>query len=229
MICTLCTTHRIDYGSLCHSCTHATRDRLQRLPRMWASLEAWLTPGNDGPSGPAAYGGRARLAEAPLPVRGEVLDLRAPGGIVGVLEDWREAVYETRGWPRPVPASSLTHRVSIAAADLGDNLDWISRWYAGAGFGWDIRRLVDRVRAVVQPGRALDEPPEPTYLGRCVAAVDEDGTACGHRLYADMTRTVQCGLCLCLYPPDTWLALRHFQPSATPPARLDGPALEPAA
>ncbi|MFC5217297.1 hypothetical protein [Streptomyces coerulescens] len=222
MICTLCTTHQLDYGSLCHSCTEATHARLQRLPRMWDSLEAWLAPSTTGPSGPAAYGGRTRRAEAPLPLRGEVLDLRAPGGIVGVLEDWREAVYETRGMARPILASSLAHRVTIAAADLDDHLDWISRWYAGEGFGWDIRRLVDRVRAVVQPGRALDEPPEPTFLGYCIA-VDEGGIICGHRLWADLTRTVQCDWCLCQYPPETWLALRKLQPGQAQPAALSVP------
>lgn len=209
MICTLCTTHELDYGSLCHSCTRSTHDRLQRLPRMWQSLEAWLAPGT---TGAAQYGGRVRRAEAPLPVDGEVLDLRAAGGIVGVLEDWREAVYETRGWATPVRAVPLAHRISIAAADLDHHLDWISRWYAGASFGWDIRRLTDRVRQVVQPGRDADEP---TFLGYCIA-VDSAGIICGSSLYADMTRPVQCEWCLCSYPPDTWMALRHHQPGRSP-------------
>ncbi|CUW29669.1 MULTISPECIES: hypothetical protein [Streptomyces] len=205
MICTLCETHELPYGSLCPHCTSATHERLQRLPRMWASLDAWLAPGT---TGSPQYGGRVRRAEAPLPVNSEALDLYAAGGIAGVLEDWREAVYDARGWPPPTRANGLAHRVAIAATDLNSHLDWIARWYAGADFGRDIRRLVDRVRQVVQPGRGLDEP---TLLGRCIAAYP-DGRVCGHPLYADMSKPVQCDWCLCQYPPDTWLALRHYQP-----------------
>jgi len=222
MICTLCTTHELEYGSLCPGCTRATHDRLLRLPGLWASLEAWLAP---GATGPAAYGGRSRLAEAPLPLNKEVLDLRAAGGIVGVLEDWREAVYETRGWRRPERAASLAHRVTIAAADLDHHLDFIARWYAGASFGWDIRRLVDRVRTVVQPGR---EPGEQQFLGYCIA-VDPGGIVCGNRLFADMARPVQCDWCLCSYPPDTWLALRNFQPARANAATGAARDLEPTA
>ncbi|MEU1478924.1 hypothetical protein [Streptomyces sp. NPDC005760] len=226
MICTLCTKHYIEHGSLCPDCTRTALDHLHRLPRMWAALEAWLTP---GATGPAQYGGRVRRAEAPLPLSEEVLDLRAAGGIVGVLEDWHSAVCDARGLPAPVRAASLQSRITAAAAALADQIHFIVLWEQGGQLAREVARLVDRVRAVVQPGRALDEPPEPTILGRCIAPTDEDGTVCGHRLYADMTRPVQCGRCLCLYPPETWLALRHNQPGKTPPAPLDIPALEPAA
>lgn len=222
MICTLCSKHELDYGSLCTRCTRATHDRLQRLPRMWASLEAWLVPGT---SGSAQYGGRVRLAEAPLPLNQEVLDLRSAGGIVGVLEDWRAALYETRGWNPPALATSLAHRVSIAAADLDHHLDFIARWYAGEAFGRDVLRLVDRIRSVVQPGRDLDEP---TFLGHCIA-VDPSGVVCGSKLYADMARTVQCEWCLCKYPPDTWLVLRHFQPGVPELTEEEQERLESAA
>ena len=209
MICTLCDTHEIEYGSLCHRCVNATRERLVRLPGLWLSLESWLTPGT---TGSAQYGGRVRLAEAPLPVDGEVLDLIAEGGIVGVLEDWRTAVYETRGWVLPPRAVSLGNRVCIAAADLEDHLDWISRWYAGEGFGWDMRRLFQRARRVVQPGYELDRP-RPTFLGHCIA-VDPSSVICGAKIYADMRTVVRCEWCLCPYPPERWLALRQFQPGS---------------
>jgi hypothetical protein len=214
MICTLCAKHRIEYGSLCTDCTRTTLDHLYRLPRMWASLEAWLTPGR---TGTAQYGGRVRRAEAPLPLSEEVLDLRAAGGIVGVLEDWHTAVCDARGLPVPARAASLQRRITVAASGLYQQIHFIALWEHGGLLAKEVARLVDRVRAVVQPGRALDEPPEPTLLGRCIATNDEDGTVCGHRLYADMTRPVQCGLCLCVYPPDTWLALRHFQPGRSRP------------
>ncbi|MEI5522512.1 hypothetical protein WB388_18075 [Streptomyces brasiliscabiei] len=215
MICTLCDTHEIEYGSLCHSCTRATHERLTRLPRLWASLESWLTPGT---SGSAQYGGRVRLAEAPLPVDSEVLDLIAEGGIVGVLEDWRAAMYETRSWDQPARATSLGNRVSIAAADLDDHLDWISRWYMGETFGQEIRRLFQRAYRIVRPGHELDQP-RPTFLGHCIA-VDRSGVVCGAKIYADMRTVVRCEWCLCPYPPERWLALRHFQPGSQ--AATDG-------
>ena len=208
MICTLCTKHLVKHGTLCNDCTRTTLDRIQRLPRMWASLEAWLAPGT---TGPAAYGGRARLAEAPMPLRQDVLDLRAAGGIVGVLEDWRDAVYDTRGYTLPPRAAALTRRVQAASSALQGQIHFIALWEQGGQLALEVGHLVDRVRAVVQPGRALDEPAEPTFLGHCIA-VDPSGIVCGHRLYADMARPVQCSWCLCSYPPDTWLALRHFQP-----------------
>lgn len=208
MICTLCTKHELEFGSLCPDCTRATLDRLQRLPRLWASLDAWLPPGSNGPT---QYGGRARMAEAPMPLREETLDLRAAGGIVGVLEDWRDAVHDTRHLPVPARIGSLWHRLTQASAQLQDQIHFIALWEEGGQLAREIRRLVERVTGVVQPGRALDEPPAPTFLGHCIAA-DPDGIVCGRKLYADMTRTVQCTWCLCPYPPDTWLALRHHQP-----------------
>jgi len=207
MICTLCST-QLEHGTLCPDCTRATLERLQRLPRIWASLEAWLTPGS---SGPAQYGGRTRMAEAPMPLSQEVLDLRSAGGIVGVLEDWRDAVHDTRRLPIPARAGSLWHRICHASADLQDQIHFIALWEHGGQLGREIRRLVERVSAVVQPGRALDEPPAPTFLGHCIA-VDPGGIVCGTKLFADMTRPVQCEWCLCTYPPDSWLALRHYQP-----------------
>lgn len=205
MLCTLCDTRELpDGGFLCPVCIRTTRDRLKRLPRMWGALEAWLAPGS---STTTSYG-RTRLVEAPLPVRGEVLDLRAAGGIVGVLEDWRESVHATRGFAPPVLAASLPYRVTIAAGALDRQLEWIARWYMGPVFAEEIQRLVGRVYAVIQPGHDHERP---TLLGYCIA-VDRSGVVCGARLWAHMDRPVACEWCLCPYPPDTWLTLRQHQP-----------------
>lgn len=215
MICALCTTHELKYGVLCASCTLALQDRLTRLPRMWASLENWLAPGS---SGIAQYGGRVRRAEAPLPLNQEVLDLRAAGGIAGVLEDWRDAVHDTRSLPTAPRTGALARRVSTAAADLIDSLHFIALWDQGTQLGREIEQLVARVRAVAEPGR---DPDEPTFLGYCIA-IDPSGVVCGSRLYADMAKTVQCGWCLCLYPPDRWLQLRLLQPGKAQAAEDQG-------
>lgn len=214
--CALC-SHRLDGGTLCTACTHDTMDRLGYLPRMWRALEACLAPSS---TGQAQYGGRTPRAEAPLPVREEVLNLRADGGIVGVLEDWHTAVLETRSLPVPSTEGSLAHRVSAAAYGLRKHVYFIAVWDHGGDLGRDVQTLVHRVRAVIDPRHDEDKP---TLLGHCIAVLPT-GAICGARLYADMTRTVQCTRCRCPYPPDRWLALRHHQPGARPLAEADRPA-----
>ncbi|MFF6985632.1 hypothetical protein [Streptomyces sp. NPDC010273] len=185
------------------------RNHLLRLPRMWASLEAWLAPAS---TGAAQYGGRVRRVEAPLPLNAEVLDLRAAGGIVGVLEDWQAAVADTRGVALPPRLGSLPLRANAAAGNLVSNLPFIALWEQGPQLAREMERLVARIRAVAEPGR---DPDEPTFLGYCIS-IDASGVVCGSKLYADMTRTVQCTWCLCPYPPDTWLQLRLRQPGTAP-------------
>ncbi|MCX4974254.1 hypothetical protein [Streptomyces sp. NBC_00620] len=205
MICTLCTTNHLRYGTLCADCTLTTRELLQRLPRMWASLEVWLTPGT---TGTVQYGGRVRPAEAPLPVSAEVLDLRAAGGIAGVLEDWSDAIRQARRMqPRP-RTGGLAHRVRAAAADLLGQIHFIALWDQGPQLGRELQQLVHRIQAAAQP-------PEPhkkgTLLGTCIA-VDQSGIVCGAELWAQPGQRVSCSWCLCPYPPERWLALLHHQP-----------------
>lgn len=206
MICTLCKKHLV-HGALCAACTLDTLGHLHRLPRLWTALEAWLAP---AVTGGAQYGGRVRHAEAPLPLDSEVLNLRAAGGIAGVLEDWRDAVRETRGLPAPERTGSLAHRVTSAGAYLAGQIHFIALWDQGAQLGREVSQLAERVQRIVdpepEPGRD-----QPVLLGYCIA-VYPSGMVCGTRIHADISRPVQCGWCLCPYPPDTWLQLRHFQP-----------------
>src|SRR5690606_3727829 len=95
----------------------ATTDRLDRMPRLWQALEAFLAPSSGSPQ----YG-RTRPCEAPLPVREQVLSLRGPGGIAGVLEDWRAAMQAARGWGQPVIPGSVERRVAAAARGLAINM-----------------------------------------------------------------------------------------------------------
>ncbi|MEU1496086.1 hypothetical protein [Streptomyces sp. NPDC005732] len=208
MICTLCTTTTLTYGTLCTACTLTTLQHLQRLPRIWASLEVWLTRGS---TGPAQFGGRGRSVEAPLPLNGEALTLRAAGGIAGVLEDWNDAVRETRGRPGRPRTGALAHRVRIAAGDLVQQINFIALWDQGPQLGREIDDLVHRAQAVAQR-------PEPvtkgTYLGSCVA-VDSSGVICGAELWAQPGQRIACTWCLCPYPPDQWLTLLHHQPRSS--------------
>ena len=205
MICTLCKEHPLPYGALCPACTRELQDRLASLPRLWAALEAWLSPAVRGLS---QYGGRTAMVEAPLPLAEEVLDLRAAGGIVGVLEDWHDAVCASRSLDARPRTGSLALRVNAAAWGLIHHIYFIALWDEAPVLGREIRDLVDRVRRVVQPE---DDTPKRTILGRCIT-IDAAGVECGSTLYADVGKPVQCGRCLGLYPPDSWLALRNSQP-----------------
>ncbi|MEL3944844.1 hypothetical protein [Streptomyces sp. LNU-CPARS28] len=210
--CPHCTTNDLDHGGfLCDPCIRTTSRRLRQMPALWAALAAWLAPGRGAPF----ISGRTPRAEAPLPLREEVLDLRADGGIVGVLEDWRTAVHEARSMAPPTLAVGIGPRITIAATALDGHLGWIARWYAGPDLATDVQQLVGRAYGVIQPGHDADEP---QYLGRCVAA-DPAGTVCGRPLYAHPDQVVQCEWCLCVYTPETWLALRHYQPGG-PGGRL---------
>jgi hypothetical protein len=207
MICTLCRSP-LQHGSLCPACTIDTLEYLGWLPGLWAELEDWLIPGIRGGS---QYGGRVRMAEAPMPLDEEALTLRAAGGIVGILEDWHDAICDARGLPAPARPGSLAHRVEAASRGLTGQIHFIALWEQGGQLGREVRQLVARVRRVVEPGYEQDEPKPPTFLGYCIA-VDTSGVVCGARIFADMDKAVQCEWCLCPYPPERWLALRHFQP-----------------
>lgn len=207
MICTLCKTNVLRYGTLCSGCTLDTLAHIRRLPRMWDALEDWLTP---GVKGGAQYGGRVRQAEAPLPLDAEVLSLRAAGGITGVLEDWADAVGGARDLPERERIGSLAHRVASAAGYLAAQIHFIALWEQGPQLGLEVRQLVERVERHVQPALP-EEKALPQFLGYCIA-VDPSGVICGARIPLRMDRAVQCEWCLCPYPPETWLQLRRLQP-----------------
>jgi hypothetical protein len=206
MICTLCKEHPLPFGALCPACTRELQARLASLPRLWAALEAWLSPAVRGLS---QYGGRTAMVEAPLPLAEEVLDLRAAGGIVGVLEDWHDAVCASRELGTRPRTGSLALRVNTAAWGLIHHIYFIALWDQAPVLGREICDLVDRVRRVVQPD---DATPKRTILGRCIT-IDAAGVECGSTLYADVGKPVQCGRCLCPYPPESWLALKSAQPA----------------
>lgn len=206
--CGLC-ERELEHGYLCPGCTRTTTDRLDRMPRLWSALEAFLAPGAGAPQ----YG-RTRAAEAPLPVRENVLSLRAAGGIVGVLEDWRAAMQADRGWGPPVIPAAVDRRVAVAARGLSMNMDWIAaEWPQAAQFAVEIRALERDVLTIVDP----EDPDERrrrrgTRIGYCVAL--PDGAVCGAVLRAyPGEATLTCHWCGTTYGPEHYLMLKALQPS----------------
>lgn len=203
--CQLC--DRALYGDhaehyLCPGCTRATSSRLDRIPKLHRALAAFLTPTPRRPEQIATH-----TAEAPLPVREPVLDLRGPGGIVGVLEDWRNALHHDLGWTPPTARGTIEDRVTAAARGLRDNTLWIATSWPPAG---DLAR---EIRDLEATAISVVNPPEKTLrLGHCTTP-GADGTRCGAVLRAPAgTTDVRCPWCRTHYPPETWLALRANQP-----------------
>ncbi|MFE8944520.1 hypothetical protein [Streptomyces sp. NPDC007856] len=194
--CGLC-ERDLEHGYLCPGCARATARHLDRMPRMYDALAAFLHPGGRRPEL-----GRARPVEAPLPIAEPAFNLRGPGGIVGILEDWRSAMQSDRGWGEPATTGDTPRRVAVAARALSINLDWIAAsWPMAGAFAEEIRDLVRDVTSIVNP-------PEPSLrLGNC-PAVFEDGVVCGAVLRVPHgTAKVECQWCNTVYPPETWLVL----------------------
>jgi hypothetical protein len=198
--CGLC-ERDLEQGHLCPGCTLGTARRLDRMPRLYEALAAFLQP-----SGRRPEFGRSRAAEAPLPISEPAFNLRGPGGIVGVLEDWRSAMQADRGWGEPVREGDTERRVAVAARALSMNLEWIAASWPMAGpFAEEIRGLERDVASIVNP------PERSLRLGNC-PAVYEDGVVCGAVLRVPAgTAEVVCRWCGCAYPPSTWLELRSLQ------------------
>ncbi|GAA2351687.1 hypothetical protein [Streptomyces carpaticus] len=189
---------------LCRRCTDATTARLLRMPGLYAALDAFLAP---GATRPEASG--TRPVEAPLPVREQTLVLRGPGGMVGVLEDWRRALHDDLEWAPPTPAGDTAARVAAAADALHTNMPWIaSSWPQAGQFADEVRDLEAAALTIVSP------QPRPYRIGRCVG-LGSDGTECGANLTAEEGATeVRCPWCHRAWPPDTWLTLRAAREAA---------------
>ncbi|MFD3777332.1 hypothetical protein [Streptomyces sp. NPDC058612] len=200
-----CVCHTpLDAGHLCARCRAATAGRLTRIPILYRLLEPALHPA----AAPPSYG-RVRLVEAPLPVSLRVLSLRGPGGIVGILEEWRCAMQAARGWGRPALAGSIESRVHRAARGLEQNLAWIADSWAQAGLlATVLRRLDDEVTGIVCPPDTLTFE-RGTLLGPCPATTAPD-TLCGATLRHYRSTGVTCRWCGTAYPSESWMDLKTW-------------------
>lgn len=197
MNCTACTAPLDHAAQLCDGCTRGLDVRLAELPGQYLLLADHLRPGAARGDGPVAL-----VREAPLPVRADVLDMRATGGMVTMLEDWREAMQNARGWGPPARTGSIERRVMAAARGLQMNLDFIAESFEGAGdMAREIRHLSGQTAAL------LDPAPPTLRVGDCAADLG-GGDICGTPLRVPAgTTTVRCRRCGTVYPPSTWLTL----------------------
>ncbi|MGW6739703.1 hypothetical protein ACWGDX_02965 [Streptomyces sp. NPDC055025] len=217
--CLLCTTPT--YGTLCTGCATALHQRLHRMPRLYRALAAVLQPVGRASS---QYGS-ARPVEAPLPVAMAPLALRGPGGMVGVLEDWHQAVHAERGWALPTQRAAIEARVATAAGGLIASMPWIVHWPQAGDLARELRLLDQAVLRIVDPPDT-ETRARPAVIGPC-PALTSSGTTCRTVLHHQPgTTVIHCPGCGTTYPPATWpgLAARIAHDTTTEPTAHDHPA-----
>ncbi|WP_052707460.1 hypothetical protein [Streptomyces rubellomurinus] len=197
--CLTCT--RDTTGRLCGTCTLRLGQHLADLPAMYTALSAYLRPSSQVPDrlGTAPAG-----PDAPLPVDLDVLDLIAPGGVVTVLETWRQALHEDAGLPWPSPWGDQAGRLRRAALGLRDHLAYIQLDWLAAG---DLAREVAQLHRAA--ARHIAPTDRPTLVGRHPANPGST-EACGGRLempYGGVI--VRCARCGTEWGQLQWLALRR--------------------
>lgn len=187
-------------AQLCAHCTNSLHGMLTRMPQLHTALAAWLPPAGRRPE----YG-HTPAVEAPMPLREAVLDLRGPGGIVGVLEDWHAAVHDARGFTVPRPGGPIAERIGIAAYAIQQNLTWVSlTWDMAVELATEIRLLESHALAVISP------PDRTIPIGACPTDLGE-GAVCGATIrVAAGTTDVRCKRCGTDFPPEAWLNLRKW-------------------
>ncbi|MFJ8437652.1 hypothetical protein [Kitasatospora griseola] len=183
---------------LCARCTAQVAERLSLMPALYDALEAYLRPSSQQST---AVGSGCPRPDAPLPVAEPALDMRGPGGMVAVLETWRQAIAEDAGLYWPEPFGEYRGRVRRAVAGLRSQLPYISQEWPQAGlFAAEIHDLYASARSIVAPQERL------LRAGTCTWK-DAAGEVCGAVLLASPGRPVVCKWCRTPYPAETWLDL----------------------
>lgn len=213
-LCLLCDEHDETGSYLCVGCTKATEVRVQSLPGLYRGLAPFLAPAGGVGQGRSGKGG-----PAPLPVNEEILDLRGPGGLVGVAERWLADVRRDRGHAVATLPDGVDARLQVAVTGLLRNMSWIAvSWPAAGYFAKDIRDLVDSVRSIIAPEPAVDRGQR---IGRC-PAMSLSGVLCGAVLWLPRgEKAVRCEWCDTRYPPYVWGQLKAWM---TEDARADNAA-----
>jgi LSD1 subclass zinc finger protein len=159
-----------------------------------------------GSNWPRGNGGHGTQSHAPLPLAEHPLVLRAGGGMVSILEDWRMALHDDCGWSAPVIPAGAEPRIRAAVQGLTVNLPWISeRWPQAGTFAAEIRNLYREVTSITAPA----ERPG-VRVGYCPAVYD--GVDCRAVLHLQRGKdTIRCNWCDAEYPQVLWLWLRSVQ------------------
>lgn len=204
MECLICA--RQDDWRVCTRCVSAVEDRIKSLRVYYRKLADYLAPGSAGGGQPVSGGS----TEAPLPVRVEVLNLRGPGGIVGVLagheDDWRAWL----GWTRRPFRGDMEQTLDGTVTFLERNWTWCADKHpAPEVFAQDVRYLVDTCRLHTE-GRS-----DVRVIGECpVQVVNGTTGVCGAKLFAaPYLKVIRCFKCRTEWEEKDWLKLARMMRS----------------
>jgi predicted Zn-ribbon and HTH transcriptional regulator len=167
-------------------------DALRELPALYRQLADALTPGRRG------VDGRSGTRTAPIPCNAEALELRARGGIEGVVGGWARDLCERERWDVP-DYQSVQAVVDWSCAILHANLGMICDEHEA------VKEIADELRSVSGQARRLVTGEKPPI--RIPVACE----GCGHilRVSLDMDG-IRCPRCQQQYDHH---AMLHLTPA----------------
>lgn len=156
-------------------CEDRIRTNLQALPGLYVQLADALHPGRRGGDG------RTGTRSAPLPCNLDVLDLRARGGIEGIVGGWARDLCEREGWTLP-EYGTVEAAIEGYAGLLLINLPMICDEHPA------VKEIADELRQVVGQARRFitgEKPPiripVACECGHILkVTLDMDGIRCPH-------------------------------------------------
>lgn len=156
-------------------CAARLAENLAVIPQLYRDLEDVLQPGRHGVSSIRAGG-----STPPLPVNERVLDLRARGGIEGVVTTWERDVREQLGWDAPPLRGDVQQTIDGAVLFLQNNLHWMLDAHPAVfEFKEDVRRLRAECEAMTTGEKPPRRIPVQCPCGQVLrVTLDTDGARC---------------------------------------------------
>ncbi len=155
-------------------CRQHMADALDELPSLYRQLADALLPSRRG-DGPAVSGTPGRGLPG-----GDALDLRARGGIEGVVGGWAREICERERWEIP-QCQSVQAAVDWACATLALNLGMICDEHpAVKEIADELRQITGQARRIVTGEKPPIRIPVACTCGHILrVSLDMDGIRCG--------------------------------------------------
>lgn len=159
----------------CRLCEQRGVTMLRAIPDMYEQLGDLLPPGTTAGDERSSSG-----KSAPMPCSAEVLNLRAPGGIVTILATWEDAVREELSFPRATFRGNLEQTLAGVIQFLIANAPWIYGAFEAADeFHRELQRLHGQARAYTEGGQTPRRVPVQCACGQVLrVTLDTAGVRC---------------------------------------------------
>lgn len=155
-------------------CQDRLSDNLAALPGLYRQLANHLAPSRSGD------GGRTGSRTAPLPVNERVLDLRARGGIEGVVTTWERVAREDLGWDAAPFRGDVQQTVDGAVVFLLAQVPWFCDAHEAVyELAYDLSRLRAECDAIIGGERPPRRIPVTCPCGTVLrVTLDTPGARC---------------------------------------------------